>query len=288
MWLSAPGAAVCSMPRSARPSSSARPPCSSRPARSAPPARCRRAPSGSSSPPRRASGCTASISRPRGRAGERAARSSASAAMPGTPRRRPTSSARPLSGGGRRRLPLSRLSRRARAARAPRRCSRTRRSILDFAARALPARRGSSRSASASAAASPPRSPRRRPLAGLILVTPFDSLAAVAGRPLSLAAGPAAVPPPTWSRPRTCAGSPRAGRDHRRRARHADPARAHRGAAPRRRPISPSTGPSPAPATTTSTSTPASGPAMREALRRVAAADELKFPTCSRGTNRGT
>ena len=51
--------------------------------------------------------------------------------------------------------------------------------VYDFAVKAR-SRRGSSPSASASAAASPPSWPAKRQLDGLILVTPFDSLKAVA------------------------------------------------------------------------------------------------------------
>ena len=181
-----------------------------------------------------------------------------------------------LSRGRRRRLPLSRLSaergqpERRRAAGG---CARR----LRLRARAGCARPRTSRSASASAAASPPRSPRDRPLDGLILVTPFDSLGRGRRRPLSLAAGPPAVPPrmEPAERPR---GSPHAGRDHRRRPRHADPRRRAPRRCGRRVPISSSTGRSRTPATTTSTTIPI--PRRRCARRSRGCARPRLFRTC--------
>ena len=66
--------------------------------------------------------------------------------------------------------------------------------VYDAAVERSEARTRSSPSASASAAASPPALRGQRQLDGLILVTPFDSLKAVAQRPVSLAAGRPVLP----------------------------------------------------------------------------------------------
>ena len=159
------------------------------------PARCRAAPSGSASRRPTANGCTASISR-RPRAPQ--------ATRDADPRLRRQCLERP---GRRRPICTSSIPRRDVVAfhyRGYRPSTGTpvgrgadgrRAAGLRFRGRAGAARARRSRSASASAAASPPASPASGRLDGLILVTPFDSLKAVAAGHVPVAAGRRAVPP---------------------------------------------------------------------------------------------